>query len=433
MSSLGSLGRRVAVFAVLVAMLGIALELGANLFYLAAFGGLYYSRQPEVAAASEVPDMFQTRQAVLHPYFGFVNNAERSDPWEGDTAASNNHGFQFAGAKLAADPGCCDVPHARRDDEVVVGVFGGSVGVGFALWSQLRPVFSEALQRDPRFAGRKINVLTFALSGFRQPQQLEVLAYYLAHGQPFDVVINIDGFNEVVNSQINWNNRLEPTYPADSVWGAMGRALEQGQIAQNAPDALLASWHQLAAGEARKAKQSCSLALCYAWHHGVSLYHAIRQASLQRNAAQAAEKQTWFPASHRYTFETPDFDLFAYVADRWRDSSILMHRMLADTGTQYLHVLQPNQWYREAAGPYTPIAPDHIYGWVIQPVNDAYPKFQARIAELRKAGVPFFDATKVFPDSGREIYADDCCHYTEKGNALLAEAVAQAIIDGAPK
>ena len=419
-------------WAVAAAALCVALEVGANLFYLAAVGGFFYSRQPEVAAASEVPDMFQTRQAVLHPYFGFVNNSERRDPWEGDFAAANNNGFQFAGARLDSDPGCCDVPHARRPDEVVIGVFGGSVGVGFSLWSQLRPVFAEALQRDPRFAGKKINVLTFSLSGFRQPQQLGVLAYYLALGQQFDVVVNIDGFNEVVNSHINWKDKLEPTYPADSVWGAMGRALEQGRIAQNAPDALLASWHQMAAGEARKAKQDCSFAACYAYHHARTLWHAIRQASLQRRSQEAVAALSWFPARHRYTFETPDFELWDYIADRWRDSSILMNRMLAGSGTQYLHVLQPNQWYHDA-GPYTPIAPDHIYGWVIDPVNQAYPKFLARADALRSAGVPFLDATHIFPDNGHEIYADDCCHYTERGNALLAEAVAKAIIDNAPK
>ncbi len=38
-----------------------------------------------------------------------------------------------------------------------------------------------------------------------------------------------------------------------------------------------------------------------------------------------------------------------------------------------------------------------------------------------------FDATRVFDAEPSPVYVDDCCHYTKKGNELLADFAAQAV------
>ena len=50
-------------------------------------------------------------------------------------------------------------------------------------------------------------------------------------------------------------------------------------------------------------------------------------------------------------------------------------------------------------------------------------------AERTKGGgVPVFDATHVFDRESSPVYIDDCCHYTLRGNILLADFIASAVL-----
>jgi hypothetical protein len=49
----------------------------------------------------------------------------------------------------------------------------------------------------PALADKEIVLLNFGSGGFRQPQQLLILTYFFLIGQRLDLVINLDGFNEV--------------------------------------------------------------------------------------------------------------------------------------------------------------------------------------------------------------------------------------------
>lgn len=105
-----------------------------------------------------------------------------------------------------------------------------------------------------------------------------------------------------------------------------------------------------------------------------------------------------------------------------------MSALARDSGSHYLHVLQPNQWAHTVVGEYEPIDLDHIYKWVVSLVGQGYPQLQARGPNLAGAGVPVLDATAVFRGRAwREVYVDDCCHYTDAGNALLGSAIAARV------
>ena len=140
------------------------------------------------------------------------------------------------------------------------------------------------------------------------------------------------------------------------------------------------------------------------------------------------DRFSWFPMSRRYTFES-NFELATHTADLWADSSILMHRLLKGTGAMYIHILQPNQWYRPGFD-YLPKDPDHLYGWVKEPVNKFYPLFLNRVKKLRVNGVFFVDATRAFKDQDRDvIFADDCCHYNPKGYEILFNVVGTKLLN----
>src|SRR5687768_10966075 len=142
-------------------------------------GAFFYT-----AARKSPPALAETSRGELsadavHPYFGPIHRP-------GVRPQTNNVGF---GSKQA-------FPYARANDrQYLVGIFGGSVAQAFCDRGTAR--LAAALQRHADLAKREIVPLCFSHEGYKQPQQLIVLAYFLSLGQQYDLVINIDGFNEV--------------------------------------------------------------------------------------------------------------------------------------------------------------------------------------------------------------------------------------------
>jgi len=46
-----------------------------------------------------------------------------------------------------------------------------------------------------------------------------------------------------------------------------------------------------------------------------------------------------------------------------------------------------------------------------------------------KGRVSFFSAIDLFDREPGQVYQDDCCHYTERGNFLLADFLADRIME----
>ena len=115
---------------------------------------------------------------VIHPYFGFVGDPRRSPSfWQ----VSEDGFSQLPGKELPSD----------RPRPWVVGLFGGSFSFGTAYLA------SDVLARCAQESGRSLVIRNYAAGGYKQPQQLHILTQKLADGERFDVVLNIDGFNEV--------------------------------------------------------------------------------------------------------------------------------------------------------------------------------------------------------------------------------------------
>jgi len=62
-------------------------------------------------------------------------------------------------------------------------------------------------------------------------------------------------------------------------------------------------------------------------------------------------------------------------------------------------------------------------------VEHGYPVLlaAAESAHLRKA-LTFLDATHVFDREPAPVYMDDCCHYTLRGNQLLADFISTGVV-----
>ena len=113
---------------------------------------------------------------VIHPYLGFVGIPQ-----------DNLNRFGFPG----------EDPITRKSGEKVnILLMGGSVAK--QLYSNSKEKLIEHLKENQYFRDKKINIMLAALGGFKQPQQLMAVNYFISLGAEYDIVINLDGFNEVV-------------------------------------------------------------------------------------------------------------------------------------------------------------------------------------------------------------------------------------------
>ncbi len=272
-------------------------------------------------------------------------------------------------------------------------------------------------------------VLDFAAGGYKQPQQLLVLNYLLAIGQRIDYAINIDGFNEIALAALN----LEADIAA-----AMPSVQHVGPLARLAGSVGPAGQHDLAGRIGTLKRQAARIAEVQRTRTlaVVHLVDTLRLRALARRLDTLAREAAGAPAADSLLALAPAAPpaphagtIPARTMRLWSDSSRLMRDALHIRGTPFLEVVQPNQYFgARVFGPdEAKIArnPDSVYR---RAVEAGYPLLVAAIPALRADGVDVLDATALFDAEPGLIYADDCCHYNQRGNDLLATAIAKAML-----
>jgi hypothetical protein len=340
----------------------------------------------------------------LHPYYGFDVGAADSDH------ALHSRWFRQ--------------PAAASRIEVLV--LGGSVASGFV--KDAGRQLETALEALPDWAGREVRVLSSAVGGFRQPQQLHQLEYLLAIGYRPDLVVEIDGFNEVALGVQNARAGVHPALPSISHWAALasGRVLSERAL-----DAVA-----VARGEVKRGESLFALADgCGAFHSAIlSRYFSSRIAqSLARfgEANQAFANELVGDVSRPY-FVGPEFDCsdesaVELSAKLWVESSLAMDAICRLHGIRYVHFLQPTL-HDEGSKPATQterlegVGPA---GWALG-AKLGYPKLRERGAELVARGVEFVDSSRAFARVTDDLYYD-VCHFAPAGNRMLAADVALAL------
>jgi len=359
---------------------------------------------------------------VPHPYLGFVFNPD-FDPLGGpvdDSMPVSKWGF--LDDKNPIRP--------RSDQEFVIGIFGGSVAQ-FLSVQGIEAMLSE-LRGAPEVADKRLVVVRTALNGFKQPQQLMTLNYLLALGGHFDMVINLDGANDVSLAP-GWHvgQGIFAFYPRD--WPRMlGEAGDpnatrmvgevtyierlRGQVAE---------WFSRAWIRDSAAANVVWLVLDRRLHE--SLQEA--QVRLAEYIPKASELDRGF-ASHGPPQDYSDPRvLFDDLARVWKQSSLQMHAICTALGIRYFHFLQPNQYVADSK----PMA-DFERSMAILPgslfergVRTGYPLLRAAGRELSESGVSFHDLTSIFQEVREPLYIDTCCHLSRTGNVLLGKKIGEIL------
>jgi hypothetical protein len=370
--------------------------------------------EPAAAGAAAAPKP-PVGLATLHPYLGYTFDPAFNEP---QTAAN-------VGLPISSWGFFDEGPPLRPGDprEFVVAVVGGSVAGMMA--AQVGRVFEDALREDPRLAGRRVRLVRLALGGYKQPQQLLAISWLLAEGAHFDLVVNLDGFNEVALPPTNQLPAgVRASYPYD--WKRLAAAAPHPLLLR-----ALGRVEELRQARRERAREVLDSPL--RWSPTVNLlwFLADERLAAQLAAAEAAVSaapQTGGLAVAGPPAERPA-DRAALVA-LWERSSLQLHRLCAANGIVYLHALQPNQYdegrkvlsAEELATAFladSPYRPEVLAG---------YPELRAAGARLRAAGVRFVDLSDLFAGRAETLYIDSCCHLNQDGSARLARALVAAVL-----
>ena len=361
----------------------------------------------------------------VHPFFGYVLK-QGAFTNEKLKLKVNKHGF-FS---------LYEYPFVKTNKkQLIIGVFGGSVANNFAVDEYINQRLSKKLQSYPEFADREIVILNFGNGGYKQPQQLLILNYFLALGQELDLVINIDGFNEVALSNLNNKAQIELGMP--SVQHIQPLASLATNVSPEVMSAIVQindNKKQLTAGIDKL--QTCQIALCHAvtslrvkqlvnnYQQAIVKYDAQVK---QSNADAANSGIVYIPKADSVL---PDAAAYEKMASMWYESSIGMNQILSSRNIKYFHFIQPNQYYPTkrvftAKEKEIAISKDSPY---IEGVNKGYPVLLSKVNDLQKAGVNVFSAVNILDNTKETVYKDACCHYNSVGDEVLANYISSSII-----
>jgi hypothetical protein len=312
----------------------------------------------------------------------------------------------------------------------IVGIFGASVSSGFA--NTMEDTMNEFLHRDPRFAHRKVVLLNFGNSATRQPQNAACVAYFLSIGQHFDYLVNLDGFTEMFIGWLNANQyATDEIMPfAGTVFGIQNAVLESyGALAGDDRVARLRG----RLNELQRQQHSPDFSLHAAWIE-------IRRRQLQKEWTELQKTLTATKAPDARNYAMPlaprtspdDAIVRDRVVSAWFNASVAIGGMAKAFHIPYLHMLMPNQYFTKAH--FNDEERARLLNMTMAPVQklvpEYYKEFERRGLELPAHGVDFFDATDLMDDSDASVFYDNCCHFTEKGNLIMAHAMADRILHG---
>ncbi len=367
--------------------------------------------------ASQIPR--QVGSEVVHPYLGFVLDAQfhRFSRLRSGGQEAVDFGYSLGQRGLFHEPA------AGRP---VIAVTGGSVAFNFAeaVAGELR---QELLGTLPGFEHAAI--VNLALPGYKQPQQLLTLNYFLALGAHFDVVINLDGFNEVTLPLAeNLRRGVYPFFPRN--WFFRVQAFDPSTRLAVGELAYLLDLRR------RRAELFSRIPWRYSPTAGLLWTVLDRRSQRQVSGLELEIHDSSQQVADGYTVTGPPWRAadveasYRELVALWRRTSEQMHQLAEPRGIRYHHFLQPNQ-YLAGSKPMTAEersvaiqAKGYANG---RHAAAAYPMLIEHGRQLAEQGVPFHDLTGLFAAVEEPVYVDRCCHLNTLGRTLLTRAVASAI------
>lgn len=414
-------------------LLLVFLELGSLGWYFLKHKQIFYTREKreDKSALGVNLEGVRLNQSIVerfHPFFGFI---QKPSPDFRPGFKVNNYGF--------ISP--YDYPFKKfKKNQFVIGIFGGSVASDFSIFQVQNKILPQYLKQVPGLQDKEFVILSFATGGYKQPQQLLILNYFLALGQELDLVVNIDGFNEVALSNLNNKNQINLAMPSIQHISPL-TSLANNSLSIEAMQATIRiKENKTRINEGLESLQHCSLAACDALtsvyvQNLVNNYRkdVIAFEKERSKKQQDEEGSVIFINKNKSILE--DSAAFEQMAWNWAKSSIFMHKVLSASNVPYFHVLQPNQYYqtkrvfgeaekRIAFNKETPYA---------KAVELGYPAILGKFPNLQKNNINILNGVEVFDKTKDAVYVDSCCHYNQAGEVIFSNYVGSSILESLRK
>jgi hypothetical protein len=376
----------------------------------------------QISQSNIISSLDAAKPVILHPYLGYVYNPETNSDAYTDY---HKHPISQYGFIDDAPPF-----HVRASNKLIIGIWGGSVAYFFSVYGT--DMLISELKKFPRFSDREIVVVRVALGGYKQPQQLLALNYLLALGAEFDIIINLDGFNEVALPPAeNVPKHVFPFYPRN--WS---------MIANNTYDSnMLSFMNKINQLRSERIKWATSFSNRL-YHYSVTLnivwraYDRYLSSELVQNQIALQKyrpnrQETPYVVTGASTHYLNENEMYTDLARVWKNCSLQMHRLCTANNIKYFHFLQPNQYVPDSKimgeeELKQSFLVNHPYR---AGVVKGYPLLRTISTELTKNEVNFYDLSMVFADNDEILYMDQCCHFHQRGNDLLGKIIGKSIVD----
>ncbi len=352
----------------------------------------------------EIPNFLKLD--ILHPYLGFVYN---------DPTPADQLGFRNTLSPI----------QKKGENKVILGIVGGSFAWGTFVAGM--GTLIDRLKQDEAFKNKEIVPIRLAAGGYKQPQQLMTLNYFLSLGAEFDILINIDGFNEATLPVLEnipkntnpffprlWSIRVAPMSDPDFF-----NLIVEGKHYRNRRVQIAKIFHS--------ETFSSSFTLNLIWQ----LIDNLIEKKINEINDRALRTE---PTTSSYVSTGPNLnlegrDLYQELANIWKRSSIQMNALSKANDIQYYHFLQPNQ-YLPGSKPLT--AEERKVAVISESfkriVQEVYPVLQKSSDDLKKKGIKFKDLTMTYADQNQSLYIDACCHVNSEGYNIFADRIAKFIL-----
>lgn len=431
--------KKVVLLAVSILFTLFLLELIGVIAYYRDKGILFYNRQTITKSSQhDEPPQF-TGKSVLHPFLGFIchpglpisqiANRKRLEALLFSSTVTptwinyraNNFGFFSEN----------DYPYKTiKPNDYVIGIFGGSVAHWFALQGSDR--LRDRLSQTPAFLNKRIVCLNFGQGGFKQPQQLQTLTYFLSLGQRFDFILNIDGFNETILSYGNHQSNIATSMPSSYHVLLILNLLNKSSLTLQHLDGIQSIRKlesRIAQIEQRMLRNKSAVA-----HLVLNIFHrrtCMNHFNVKQNLkllSKSSKGTDWFHLLELAKPYTPNESL-EQIFELWQNSSITMQRLANSSDIPYLEVVQPNQYFtpRKFSAKEKTIALSDLSPYK-EVVEICYPYIETHVNSMQEKGVHVISAVDIFDTTEELVYSDNTCHYNQIGNDILADFIANQII-----
>ncbi len=276
----------------------------------------------------------------------------------------------------------------------------------------LQSNFEKELKKNFKFlADKKIKILPFALPAGKQPQQYFINSFFL---DSIDLVINIDGRNDLVTGE---NNYFPCEYPLSS-------EVLFSQNAFNKIDIIgeLVVYRKLFAMFTRSWQSlpfsSKSVFLFFVWHQ-------VKKTADQIVLSKITDikKMEITPTSNK-TFCDGRIQSSAGIYERF---TLLQGKLLQKMNKPYLFVIQPNQYVLNSKPMGSVEKQIAIDESVAFRTREAYKQLESISSRLRKQNIHSYPLFDIFKNHPEPLYVDRCCHLNFQGNIVMTDAIVKLL------